>query len=72
MDEGSVESSMMVLHDAALGLDSIRTDERKEEENLSSNKEINPPPLVCPCKLPIPFPYRVAWSKLSKLEPRFT
>ena len=38
---------------------------------MSSNGKISPSPLVRPYQQLVPFPLRVAWSKLSKLEPKF-
>jgi len=40
--------------------------------SLDSNEKITSLPPIHPCQPPIPYPQRVIWAKLSKLEPRFT
>jgi len=39
---------------------------------LSSNGRSSPaPPVVCPYQPPAPCPQRLAWAKISMLEPKF-
>jgi len=39
--------------------------------SLGSNEKITSSPPIHPYQLPVHYPQRVAWAKLSKLEPRF-
>ena len=38
---------------------------------MSSTEEAAPTPPTRPYQLPVPYPQRLAWSKLRQLEPRF-
>ena len=52
--------------------DSTGTAEQKEEESLSSIEKVSlPSPIARPYQPPVPYPQRVAWAKLPKLEPQF-
>jgi len=62
----------MVLYETVSVLESVRTNRRKEEESSCSISKITPlPPVIRPYQPPIPFLQKVAWSKLSKLKPKF-
>jgi len=62
---------MMVLQVVAPVPDSIGTERKKKEEILSSAGNPSLPPPTCTYQPILPFPQRLAWSKLSQLEPRF-
>jgi len=70
--KGLVESPIMVLQEIVSVSNSTRTYEQKEEESLSFNGKVSPSLSVRPYQPPLPFPQRVAWAKLSKLESKFT
>jgi len=61
----------MVLQEAAPVPNSPGIEGKKKEENLGSARDPSPPPPARTCQPPVPFPQRLAWSKLSQLEPRF-
>jgi len=66
------ESPAMVLQETVSVLDSTRIERRKDEESLSSNGRSSiTPPAARPYQPSVPYPQRVAWAKLSELEPRF-
>ena len=72
LGEGLEVSHVMVLQETIVVLDSARTDEQREKENLSCKGEIcHPCPVAHPYQPPVPFPQRVAWAKLFQLEPKF-
>ena len=52
------ESPVMILHETVSVPDSTGTDERKEDESLSSNEKVSPSPPICPYQPPAPFPQR--------------
>jgi len=62
----------MVLHEVVLVSDFAGTQGKKKEENLSPIGDLSPTPPTRTYQPPVPFPQRLAWSKLSQLEPRFT
>ena len=62
---------MTILQEIASVPNFARTEGTKEEETLSSNEKISPSTSVRPYQPHAPFPQRVAWPKLSKLESRF-
>ena len=64
MGEGLEESPVMVLHETVVVPDFAGTDVQKEEGKLSSNGEVMPPSPVRPYHPPVPYPQRVAWTKL--------
>jgi len=71
MREGSEKSLVMVLKELVPLPDSVGTEGKKREDNLSSAGEPSPPPPARTFQPPVPFPQRLAWSKLSQFEPRF-
>ena len=72
MAEGLEKSPVMVLQETVVVPKSIGTTEQNEEEGLSSNGKSTYTALVARLyHPPIPYPQRLAWTKLSMLEPRF-
>jgi len=72
MGEGLEKSPVMVLQETIAVPKSIGTTEQNEKEGLSSNGKSTPTaPVARPYQPPVPYPQRLAWTKLSMLEPRF-
>ena len=62
----------MVLQETVSVSDFARIKRRKVEESLSSDRRSSPTPPVAHTYQPhIPYPQKVAWAKLFKLELRF-
>jgi len=62
----------MVIKKTVLVLDFTRIEDRKEaESSISIGKSSPSPPVMHHYRSLIPYPQRVAWSQLSKFEPRF-
>ena len=61
----------MVLQEAVPAPHSRGTWGKKREENPSSTREISHPLPTRSYQPLVPFPYRLAWTKLSQLQPRF-
>ena len=73
MGEGLEKSPVMVLQETVAVPKSVGTTAQNEDEGLSYNtKSISIAPVVCHYAPPVPYPQRLAWTKLSMLEPRFT
>ena len=71
MEEGLVESPVMVLQEVVTVPNSAGTEGKMREENLGITGEPSPPAPARPYQPPVPYPQRLAWSKLRQLEPRF-
>ena len=57
---------MVVLQEPVSVPDSTTTKGRKVKESLSYDGKSYPIPLAaCSSQLPVPYPHRVAWDKLS-------
>ena len=71
MGEGLEESPVMVLQEVVPVSHFQGTVGKKREENLSSTGETGYPLPSRPYQPLVSFPRRLAWTKLSQLEPRF-
>jgi len=71
MEEGLEESPMMVLQEVVPIPDSVGTEGQTRKEILSSSEETTPTPPARTYQPPVPYPQRLAWSKLCQLESRF-
>jgi len=60
MRDGSEESPMMVLQEAASVSDFIGTKEQQKEKRVSSIKTVSPAPSIHPHQQPVSYPQRLA------------
>jgi len=66
-----VESPVMVLQEEAPVPISTGTTILKKEGVLNQVEEGHQPPPVRPYQPPVPYPQKLAWAKLSELQPWF-
>jgi len=69
--DGLVESPMMVLQEGVLApVPEGTKGRRKEGKSTPSGMEGTPPP-IRPYQPRVPYPQRLAWTKLLQLEPKY-
>ena len=68
---GLEESPVMVLQEVVPISASAGTERKEKNEGLSPTEETRHQPPARPYQPPVPYPQRLAWSKLHQLEPRF-
>ena len=61
----------MVLQEIVSVSDSVGSKGQQKERRLSPIEMVNPAPLIPPYQPPVPYPQRLAWTKLLQLEPKY-
>ena len=71
MRDGLDEILVMVLQETISVPDSVGTEGQQKEEKLSPIEMVSPAPPIPPYQPPVPYPQRLAWTKLLQLEPKY-